>query len=269
MFSSFRTAPIVAIAASAVLWLGAGPAAAETLQLAPERDNTLYERAAGDLSNGAGPSLFFGRTGGNAGELLRRALIRFDLSAIPPGSTITNVQLGLEVDLVPPTATGFDASVHRVTADWGEGSSVAPGAGGGGTAAIAPDATWLHREFDTVFWATPGGDFVATPSGLAAVGAGTGPIVFDSSPGLVADVQAWVDEPDQNFGWVILGEESNPQNARRVGSRENAAIAPVLTIDFEPLILPETRAVPTLGAWGLALLVLAVMAIGLRFRRSL
>lgn len=269
MFSSFRSGPILAAAAGVVLWMVAGPADADTLQFVPERDNTLYERAAGDLSNGSGPSLFFGRTGGNAGELLRRALVRFDLSAIPPGSTINSVQLELQVDLVPPTATGFDASIHRVTAGWGEGGSVALGAGGGGAAAVPPDATWLHREFDTLFWTTPGGDFVAAPSGLAAVGSGTGPIAFPSSPGLLADVQAWVDDPGQNFGWVILGEESNPQNARRVGSRENPALAPVLIVDFEPLVLPEARAVPTLGAWGLALLVLAIVVVGLRVRRSL
>ncbi|MGB0515304.1 MAG: hypothetical protein ACPGJE_10740, partial [Wenzhouxiangellaceae bacterium] len=53
-----------------------------TLSLAPAADNTLYERAAGDLSNGTGPSLFIGLTGVNAGTVLRRALLRFDLSAI-------------------------------------------------------------------------------------------------------------------------------------------------------------------------------------------
>jgi len=269
MFSRIQSGSFAAFVIAAALLMAAGSAVADTLQLVPDRDNTLYERVAGDLSNGAGPSLFFGRTGGNAGELLRRALVRFDLSAIPPGSTINSVQLGLEVDLVPPTATGFDASIHRVTADWGEGSSVALGAGGGGAAAVPPDATWLHREFDTVFWTTPGGDFVSAPSGLAAVGAGTGPIEFPSSPGLVADVQAWVDDPGQNFGWVILGEETNPQNARRVGSRENSSLTPVLIVDFEPLILPEARTVPTLGGWGLALLVLTIVAVGLRFRRAL
>ncbi|NKI34299.1 hypothetical protein HFP89_03885 [Wenzhouxiangella sp. XN79A] len=245
----------------ASLLLAAGSAVADTIQLAPDRDNTLFERPAGDLSNGSGTGLFFGRTGANAGELLRRTLIRFDLSSIPPGSTVNSVELTLQVDLVPPTATGFDASIHRVDADWGEGASVALGAGGGGAPAVAPDATWLHREFDTVLWTSPGGDFQAVPSGLAAVGAGTGPITFPSSPGLLADVQAWVDDPSQNFGWVILGEETNPQNARRVGSRENTALAPVLTVDFEPLLLPEARAVPALGGWGIVLLVLAVLAL--------
>lgn len=242
--------------------ISAPHAFADTLELAPDRDNTLYERAAGDLSNGSGSHLFFGRTGGNAGNLLRRALMRFDLGSIPPGSTINNVELVLEVDLVPPTATGFDATIHRLTADWGEGGSVAQGAGGGGAPAVAPDATWLHREFDTVFWAEPGSDFVASPSGSAPIGAGTGPVTFATSPGLVADVQAWVNDPDQNFGWILLGEEGNAQNARRIGSRENATLAPRLIVDFEPLVLPEARSVPVLSGWGLLMLALVVVFVG-------
>lgn len=249
---------------SALAW----PVSADTLQLVPDRDNTLYERVDGDVSNGAGTGLFFGQTGANAGEVLRRALIRFDLSSIPPGSTINSVSLELQVDLVPPFATAFDATLHRVSASWGEGASVALGAGGSGAVAVAPDATWLHREFDTLFWNMPGGDFNATPSATAPVGSTIGPMTFAPTPGLIADVQAWVDDPSQNHGWVILGEEDNPQNARRVGSRENPDFAPVLTVDFEPLILPEARAVPTLGPWGVALLVLAVAVLGLRFRRS-
>lgn len=252
---------------SALLLLLAWPAQADTLQLAPDQDNTLYERVDGDVSNGSGTSLFFGRTGGNAGEVLRRALIRFDLSAIPPGSTINSVSLELQVDLVPPFATGFDATLHRVLASWGEGASVALGAGGGGAVAVAPDATWLHREFDTLFWTTPGGDFAPAPSATAPVSSTTGPMTFVSSPDLIADIEAWVNDPSQNHGWVILGEEDNPQNARRIGSRENLDFAPVLTVDFEPLILPEARAVPVLGPWGLGLLALAVVLIGLRFRR--
>lgn len=251
-----------------LLFLLAGPACADTLQTAPDRDNTLYERVNGDVSNGAGTGLFFGRTGANAGEVLRRALIHFDLSSIPPGSTVNSVSLELQVDLVPPQATGFDATLHRMLASWGEGSSVALGAGGSGAGAVAPDATWLHREFDTLFWTTPGGDFEALPSATAPVSSAVGPMIFASSQGLVDDVQAWIDDPGQNHGWVILGEEDNPQNARRVGSRENIDFAPVLTVDFEPLILPEARTVPVLGPWGLALLALAMALMGWRFRRS-
>ncbi len=257
-----------AVAFSLGLSVAAPSAFADSLAVVPDRDNTLYERASGDLSNGAGPSLFFGRTGGNAGNVRRRALVRFDLSSIPPGSVVNSVQLTLEVDLVPPGATGFDAALHRVLADWGEGASVAQGAGGAGAPAIAPDATWLHREFDTVPWSTPGGDFTVAPSSTTAIGSGTGPVNFMTAPGLVDDVQAWVDDPGQNFGWILIGEEGNPQNARRIGSRENGPLAPQLVVDFEPLVLPDAQPVPAMRGWGIVLLVLAVTVLALRLRRN-
>ncbi|MBY6203984.1 DNRLRE domain-containing protein [Halomonas denitrificans] len=264
----FSLRPFVRLALAAMVPFAASSVYGDTLTVAPDRDNTLYERAAGDLSNGAGPNLFFGRTGVNAGNVRRRALMRFDLSAIPPGSVVNSVELTLEVDLVPPGATGFDAALHRVLADWGEGGSVAQGAGGAGAPAVAPDATWLHREFDTVPWSSPGGDYAAAASSTAPVGSGTGPVTFVTAPGLVDDVQQWVDDPGQNFGWILIGEEGNPQNARRIGSRENAALTPQLVVDFEPLVLPEAEPVPAMRGWGMVLLVLAVAVLALRFRRS-
>ena len=123
--------------------------------------------------------------------------------------------------------------------------------------------------FDTVFWASPGGDFQAVPSTSTPFGSGTGPVVFGSDAGLIADVQAWVAQPATNFGWMLLGEESNALNARRIGSRENATIAPVLTIQFEPPPpLPEARSVPTLSPWSLILLVGLVVVAVVLVRRS-
>lgn len=241
---------------------------ADTLIVPAAADNTLYERDAGDLSNGAGPALFIGRTGANAGNRLRRALLRFDLSAIPPGSEVTAVRLLFTVDMVPPMATGFDATLHRVTAAWGEAGSFAPGAGGGGAPALAGDATWLHRFFDTDFWIAAGGDFVLTPSATTALSAASGPFSFDSSALLVADVQQWVNQPAGNFGWILLGEETNPQNARRIASRESPVTPPALEIEFIPAAaLPEIAPVPTLDRFGLVLLATLLAGLGLIFSR--
>ena len=257
------------------LLLAAGtPVFADTLQQAPAADTTLYERELGDLSNGAGPSLFIGRTGANAGNRLRRALLRFDLSSIPPGSEITAVRLSINVDLVPPMATGFDAALHRVSAAWGEAGSFAPGPGGGGAPALPGDATWLHRFFDTEFWAAPGGDFEPQASAVTALDGGVGSFSFESTPALIADVQQWVNQTTANFGWMIRGEESNPQNARRIASRENPepALAPTLEVEVTPAVLPPPATpVPTLGAGALGLLVLLLAAFGvlaLGVRRS-
>lgn len=239
----------------------------ETVTLVPAADNTLYERDAGDLSNGAGPALFFGRTGENAGEVLRRALLRFDLTSIPPDSEVLDASLLIEVDIAPPGATGFDATLHALDAAWGEAGSFAPGAGGGGAPAQPGDATWLHRFFDTEFWDSQGGDFEPTPSASAPLDAGTGPFTFQATPTLVADVQGWVDQPATNFGWMIRGEEDNPGNARRIASRENPDLAPGLEVTFVPGDPPpEPEAVPTGSLW--ALIVLAISLVAVAWRRN-
>ncbi len=206
----------------------------ERATLAAERDNTLYEDDEGTLSNGAGPYLFAGQTQ-NAGT--RRAVLAFDVSSLPEGALITGVTLRLHVSKIPPAQGAYDFALHRLSADWGEGASNAGGAGGQGALAQSGDATWIHRFYEedaasALRWATPGGDFAAAPSAAASVG-GVGDVEW-SSAGMVADVQAWVDDPSVNFGWVLIGNEEEPQSAKRFDSRENPneAVRPVLVVDY-------------------------------------
>ena len=60
-------------------------ARADQVTIFAAADNTMYS-ASVDQSNGAGLYIFAGRT--NTGDL-HRALVRFNLSAIPAGATIT------------------------------------------------------------------------------------------------------------------------------------------------------------------------------------
>ena len=78
-----------------------------------------------------------------------------------------------------------------------------------------------------------GGDFEARSSGSALIG-GPGSDTWPSTDGMVADVQSWLDDPDANFGWLLRGNESGIQTAKRFDSRENgtAGNRPQLTIDF-------------------------------------
>ncbi|MBI2477538.1 MAG: hypothetical protein HYV60_02470, partial [Planctomycetia bacterium] len=94
-----------------------------SIELLPVADNTLYENATGDLSNGVGQHLFVGRTNQAS---IRRGLINFDVGAnIPVGSTINNVSLQLHVSKL---RSGSDTvALHQVLASWGEGTSNAPG----------------------------------------------------------------------------------------------------------------------------------------------
>jgi spore coat protein A len=225
--ASFRLA---ALCAAFVLCMLTAPArAVETVVLTPAADNTLYE---GDgISNGSGEGIFSGR---NAQPLdsRRRALVRFDLSTIPPGSTIQSASLRL---VVAQARSGSHATgAHRVLQSWGEGASIAEGGGGAGALALPGDATWNHRFFDGTLWLTPGGTFEATASATTSVGA-SGEFTW-SGGAMATDVQSWVDNPATNFGWLLRGNESTTATARRFHSRESASIAsrPRLTVQFTP-----------------------------------
>ena len=55
-----------------------------------------------------------------------------------------------------------------------------------------------------------------------------------STPQMVNDVQAWLDNSSSNFGWIILGDENKASTAKRFNSRENsnAERRPFLTINY-------------------------------------
>ena len=57
------------------------------------------------------------------------------------------------------TALPVAATVHRVLASWNEGPANAGAFQGIGAQATAGDCTWIHRNWPSVFWTTPGGDF--------------------------------------------------------------------------------------------------------------
>ncbi|MBK9128461.1 MAG: DNRLRE domain-containing protein [Phycisphaerales bacterium] len=215
------------VAAAAVGWITTA-SWADQVQLSAAKDNTLYQDNTGGLSNGVGENIFAGRTFSGS---LRRAVIAFDLSSIPAGSTINSVELRLFMNKT--RVAGAAVRVHRLLGDWGEGASDADGEEGAGGPAAPGDATWIHRFYDTQFWSGPGGDFAASPSATTTV-TFLGSYNW-SGPGMVADVQGWLDNPGSNFGWILIGPE-NVQSAKRFSSRESlvASDRPRLTVNFTP-----------------------------------
>src|SRR5580765_225581 len=103
-----------------LITLDASSALADVATLQAAKDNTLYQDAAGSLSNGAGQHFF---AGNNDNNLTRRGVIAFNLSSIPTGSTINSVTLTLNMSR--SRAQNETITLHRVLADWGEGTSVA------------------------------------------------------------------------------------------------------------------------------------------------
>lgn len=223
--------------------LAGPPASASFIELSPLKDNTLIQQSspAAQLSNGQG-DLFVGRTNqdgqGPATISIRRGLVEFDLSGIPTGSIITGATLtvrdvmGLNGD---PTV-----ELRRLLRDWGEGTSFFNG--GQGAAATNGDATWLYTFFNAAnptsspTWSTPGGDFSPTVSAFTIISddAGGGqPFAWSSvdNPRMLADLQFWLDNPSSNYGWLIKGDESRGQSAKRLNSGESLT-PPILRIEY-------------------------------------
>jgi hypothetical protein len=225
---------------------------AASLVVAPSKDNTIYAESSSlnngaTLSNGKGVNFF---AGDNGSSVARRALVSFDLSAIPAGATIDTVSLQLYATVA--AAGAQTVSLYRLTSDWGEGTSVASGNGGGGTSATPGDATWTDAFNLGAAWTTEGGDYVLSSSASTSVSI-SGVAYTWSSAGLVSDVQAWVNGTASNYGWIVIGNESGAGTAKGFASKDATSNQPQLTITY-------TVAVPEPATQALALF--AVLFLG-------
>jgi len=231
----------------------AAPVFSNTATLQPTKDNTLYEPispdAFADRSDGAGPTMFVGKVkdadadpGAGTRPAVRRGVLAFNIAgSIPAGSTINSAQLTMYVDKVGLT-TGFNVGLYRLLADWGEGTSnTGNSQQGRGEPPTTNDATWHHRFYPTLFWSLPGGDYTLTASAVKSVG-NVGFYTFGSTSGMVADVQSWLNNSSQNYGWIVIGNEVSIQTTKRFATRENTGLTggvtwkPTLVIDYTPLV---------------------------------
>lgn len=175
-----------------------------------------------------------GTDGGGLGSPgIRRALIRFDLGAIPAGATITSAVLRLKMTKVPGFGQGADSSMalHRVNAAWTEGNKT----GANGAAASAGEATWNSRMHNTATWTAPGGlsDVQVQASATTPVGSTAGVTYNWGGAGVLADVQLWLANPAQNFGWMLKStSEGTARTVRGFGSREAGPDAGMLEIGY-------------------------------------
>ena len=209
------------------------PGGAVTVTLGASQDVTLYDSPGSALANGGGEYLFVGLTGQ---PQARRTLIAFDVAGlVPAGATVYSVALTLQM-----SRTGlplFEAAValHRATASWGEGATEATGNEGRGLDVLPGDATWAHRTYDDQLWATPGGDFEASASATTGV-LRLGPYTWGPTAAMMADVQAWLDDPGSNHGWAIVGDEETQRGVKRFDSRQRAdeTTRPLLTVVYLP-----------------------------------
>jgi hypothetical protein len=230
LFVCLQQVPFLSLAASQTILIDAGA------------DNTLYEDADGSVSNGAGAFMLAGRNNQEQ-DSIRRALLYFDVAGqLPYGAIVEAVYLTLYLE----RGNGGERMVrlHHLRSDWGEGGSIVLG-GGQGAPAQTGDATWLHSFYPDAFWKKEGGDYIGRVSSSQMVGdpaRGIKPPPIDtpgyytwgSSSRMVNDVRYWQRHPESNFGWILIGDETESQTVKRFSSRTNTdpAVRPVLEVHY-------------------------------------
>lgn len=137
------------------------------------------------------------------------SLLRFDLSALAPGSRINSATLRLHAS-ARSGAQAFNIGAHRMTQHWSE-----------------TGATWTNADDATAWSGGPGGSYAATP--VATVAAASGWHQWNLTP----LVQEWVDGVSPNHGVELVHTAVAAGNSIDFDSREQAN-KPQLVIDYAP-----------------------------------
>ena len=145
----------------------------------------------------------------------RRALVQFDLSAIPTGSTINSATLELYAYAAPGSARTLN--VHRVTSAWTENG-----------------VTWNG---------TP--TFTASADDSIAAGSSTGWKIWS----VTAVAQGWVDGSSTNRGFLVKDNSESGSSSRLYSfdTRDSATSStrPILRINYTPPSSPDCSYVGT------------------------
>jgi hypothetical protein len=245
------------------LVFGQAIASAAMITIGASKDVTIFQNNVNN-SSGGGNGLFAGTNGTSSP---RRALIAFDIADnVPAGATISGVQLTLTLGQIAGMAASSSATIglFDVSEDWGEGTAETSnpltdsiGGQGQGAAATGGDATWndsFYSATSPIAWTHPGGDFSATASASNTItGAVTGTAyTWGSTTGMVGDVQAWLDTPSSNFGWMLKNSDETDATTFLAFYSRNTA-----TSSFHPQLTITYTAVPEPSS-----LVLAAAAFG-------
>lgn len=227
--------PVFRATALALLALLPDATRAESVTNVATADTSLIE-VAPDHSNGGQAWVLAGRTQ-NGPHV--RGLYRFELTNLPAAALIQSATVQLDVTGQPGDMEAVNStfSLHRLLQPWGEGTNVALANPGQGIPAAPGDATWHHRFYPTHTWAAPGGapgiDYASEGSSFQQIeDPDHSPYRFNSTPEMVADVQHWLQHPEQNYGWMLLGNDDLIFTARRFGSREDPDALPLLEISY-------------------------------------
>jgi hypothetical protein len=165
---------------------------------------------------------------GNSADITR-GFIRFDISSLPAGATLTAANLFLYHYLELNTIDR-NVSVHRSLVQWYEGNKNGAAPDGG-----VDGSTYNHRNaIGSVAWGASGG---LSGTDYAAVATSTVSITTTGqffSWNVLADVQAWYDASATNYGWWLIGDQSTNGTIKRFRSSDHSTAGerPYLEITY-------------------------------------
>lgn len=216
---------------------------AEAVVLAPVADTAIWAQKP-DQNYGqfalvpVGPAYrtnFFG----DVLDAPARGLLKFDVAgALPAGAKVTEVTLTVQVSDSSVDPALDSVVLHRTLLDWGEGAQSAAETD---VTAEVGEANWGWCKFGQATWSHPGAalglDYAPTESGWVNVKQ-PGSYTFVSLPAMVEDVQAWLDRPQFNRGWLLKSRSETVKQVdgpKRLVTREGPAEQrPRLVIGFTP-----------------------------------
>lgn len=174
----------------------------------PATHDTYIDKSSVNLNSGTAVSLDIRGHSSNT----ERALLAFDLSSIPSGSTVVSASLNLYF-FAATSSSAISINAHRVLADWDE-----------------LQATWRQRLTGTN-WTSAGGDYDPAVLASQSVTNTFGWVTWD----VTSVVQAWVSGAATNQGLILEAPSGAASEVKQFHSAECACVfEPSLQVNFEP-----------------------------------